>query len=158
MFWGLQYQANRTLQAKLDTETYANGDEVTITIPMTLPYPIHQEGFERADGEFEYQGEYYSLVKQKLENDVLVLVCIKDHQQKKLASAMTEFSKVIHNLPVSSKEAFNVVAKLFKDYQSSHSPLLTIGNGWCREISVIDLKPPSLHVDISITVPPPKVS
>ena len=37
-------------------------------------------GYERVNGEFEHNGEFFKLVKQKLENDTLNIVCIKDHR------------------------------------------------------------------------------
>jgi len=68
-----------------------------------LPYPIQQNGFERVDGEFEYKGEYYNLVKQRLENDTLFMVCIRNHQEKRLISTMTEYANMANDLPVGAK-------------------------------------------------------
>ena len=80
VFWGLQYQAEQIAQKKLETATYAGSDEVTLAIPLSLPYPIYQEGYTRVYGNFEYQGVHYKLVKQKIENDNLIVVCFKDEK------------------------------------------------------------------------------
>jgi hypothetical protein len=116
VFWGMQKQAKNQLLHRLDANNYSNNEVVVLTIPITLPYPIYQNGYERVDGEFEYKGEYFKLVKQKLENDTLFLVCIKDVQAKKLQVVMSDFSKLSNNVPTGSKQAFNFLSKIYKDF------------------------------------------
>ena len=72
VFWGVRTQAKKDLLHRLDADQYSSEDLVVLSIPVNLPYPIQQNGYERVDGEFEYGGEYYNLVKQRLQNDTLV--------------------------------------------------------------------------------------
>jgi hypothetical protein len=47
-------------------------ETILLKIPVAVPYQIDSEGYERVDGEFEHQGEFYRLVKQKYQNDTFV--------------------------------------------------------------------------------------
>ena len=158
MFWGLQLKSDRELIRLIDTTGYSGSDEVIITVPLTLPYPIYQEGFTRIHGEFEYDGEYYRLVKQKVEDDMLVLVCVKDHNQKNLTLAMTDFAKAANSVPASNQQTSILITKLFKDFQSTDFSLATAGIGWSQEIGSVAFILSSFHADRTIDVPPPKVS
>lgn len=158
VFWGLQLKADSELIKLIDNSAYSGSDEVIITVPLNLPYPIYQEGFNRVNGEFEYGGEYYRLVKQKVENDVLVLVCVKDHGQKNLTAAMTDFTKAANNLPASNQQTSNLLAKLFKDFQSADLLIFANGSGWTKDIGIVRFVIPSFYADRTIDTPPPKVS
>lgn len=115
----MQTQAKKDLLERLDANQYSREEVVVLTIPLSLPYPIQNNGYERVNGDFEYQGEYYKLVKQKLENDTLFLVCIKDVEAKKIEVAMTDYSKLANNVPAGSKQALNFLGKLYKDFNTS---------------------------------------
>lgn len=73
-------------------------------------------GFERVNGKFEHQGEFYKLVKQKLHNDTLYVVCIKDFESKSLSKKMTDYIKMSNDLPDAKNKALNLLGKLLKEY------------------------------------------
>jgi hypothetical protein len=104
---------------RLDADAYSSQDVVVLTIPISLPYPIHEANYERADGELMYHGEFYHLVKQKVENDTLFMVCVKDLQQKRLEQTINEYTNLANNLPASTKHTMDLLGKLFKDYTST---------------------------------------
>lgn len=104
---------------RLDADAYASADVVVLTMPLALPYPIHTPRYERVDGEVEHRGEFYRLVKQKVENDTLFMVCIKDSEQKRIQQTMNEFTSLTNNLPADAQKTFDHLGKLFKDYTSS---------------------------------------
>lgn len=157
VFWGLRSQAKSDLLHRLDAEQYSSEDLVVLTIPISVPYPIQQNGYERVNGEFEYHGEYYNLVKQRLENDTLFMVCIKDHHEKKLVSALNEYSNLANSLPTDARHTMDLFGKLFKDYTTSAFSSMNSAQGWCAHIqaptSVFDV----LQQDYPIHTPPPKV-
>ena len=116
VFWALRSQAKSDLLHRLDADAYSSEEVVVLTIPVSLPYPVHEGGYQRANGEVEYNGEYYALVKQKIENDTLFMVCVKDHQQKRLDRTMNEYTNLANNLPASAKHTMDLMGKLFKDF------------------------------------------
>lgn len=156
VFWGLRTQAKKDLLHRLDADQYSSEDLIVLTIPVSLPYPIQQNGFERVNGEFEYQGEFYNLVKQRLENDTLFMVCIKDHQEKKLVNAMSEYTNLANSLPSSAKHTIDLFGKLFKDYTSTELTCISSGKEWCLNISFTEETFELLQKDYPILSPPPK--
>jgi len=112
----LRSQAKSDLLHRLNADVYSSEEVVVLTVPVSLPYPLHEEGYQRANGEVEYNGEYYALVKQKIENDTLFMVCVKDHQQKRLDRTMNEYTNLANNLPASAKHTMDLMGKLFKDF------------------------------------------
>lgn len=119
VFWAFHYQAENNLMQRLDAGHYTAEEEITISIPISLPYPIHQNDYERTTGEFEYKGEHYKLVKQKLEGNTLLLVCVRNVQANKLKLAMSDYSKTLNDLPTQSKQTLSLLGKLFKDFTSA---------------------------------------
>jgi hypothetical protein len=104
---------------RLDADAYSSEEVVILSIPVSLPYPIHDAGYERATGEVEYNGEFYHLVKQKIENDTVFMVCVKDKQQKQLQQAMNEYTNLANNLPATTKHTMDLLGKLFKDFTAT---------------------------------------
>src|SRR5688572_27863710 len=89
IFWLARERSNAAITYRIDSGQYTSAETITIKFPLTLPYPSTGKDYERAHGSFEHQGEFYKLVKQKLEKDTLFIVCIRDHQEKKIVDAMT---------------------------------------------------------------------
>ena len=157
MYWALESKAKKDLVQRLDVDNFASSDLVIISIPMSLPYPLQQQqGYERVDGEFEYQGEYYRLVKQRLENDTLFMVCIKDHSKKKLEKVLNEYSNHANNLPQSANKTLDVFGKLFKDFTPNTITQITTGNGWSAAISFADIQIALFDLDRPVNSPPPR--
>lgn len=122
MSWTLRAHAKQNLLHRLDADAYYSADVIVLTLPVSLPYAIHSPAYERAEGELEYRGEFYHLVKQKVENDTLFMVCIKDLEQKRIQRTINEYANLSNNLPADAQKAIDHLGKLFKDYTSSYSP------------------------------------
>jgi hypothetical protein len=157
VFWGLQYQTNKVFQKQLDNGTYAVSNEVTLSIPLTLPYPIYEEGFTRVYGNFEYEGVQYKLVKQKIQQDRLIVVCIKDEKATDLDNTLSSVAKAAHNQK-SSKEALSLLAKLVKEFKVEGSLPLNVTTGWSRDINHTKLNLSYSTASPPINIPPPRVS
>jgi len=156
VYWGLHSKAKKDLLHRLDADNYSSDDLIVISMPISLPYPLHQQGYERVNGEFEYNGEYYNLVKQRLENDTLFLVCIKDNVQKKLVNVLNEYSNHANNLPASAQHTIDLFGKLFKDFFSAKSPVLFNGQGWSVEVTFAQREFDLLDHSYPVLSPPPK--
>jgi hypothetical protein len=159
VFWGLRFQSDQQLTYRLDANLYDAGETVQLKIPVALPYPSQSAEFQRVDGRFEHGGEFYRLVKQKLENDTLYLICIRDQETRELVRTMTDYVQLTQSLPVSSsgQKALNYLSKLIKDFcaQEDLSPLpdrsfhAVIGFGEKSEFLEEQITP--------IDAPPPRV-
>jgi hypothetical protein len=116
-------------------------------------------GYERVNGEFEHNGEFFKLVKQKLENDTLNIVCIRDHKEKELFGAFRDFIKLSNDLPTTdSQHAIVLLSKLVKDYEPLLDLRMISCQGWCKEFSTQDRNTDLLSQDHPVLSPPPKPS
>lgn len=117
--------AQTVMNQKIDHNEYTNDQTVTIKIPLTLPYPVQQNIFERVQGDFEHQGEFYKLVKQKYSNDTLYVVCLKNNEEKKAFKTFTEFVKLSTDQSSSSSHHNNkTIVNVIKDYGPVVSQIL----------------------------------
>ena len=143
VYMGLRYQVKSEMLVRLDAGNYSKEETVTLKIPFTLPYWMDSRAYERVNGEFQYQGEFYQLVDQKLEKDTLYVVCIRDAQEKKLHEVMTDYVKLTNDLPTSSQKALKLLSSLIKDYVKSVPTEISNSKGWFREFSFAE---PSVHL------------
>jgi hypothetical protein len=157
VYWALQSRAKKDLVQRLDVDNFPTSDLIIISVPMSLPYPLQQQsGYERVDGEFEYQGEYYRLVKQRLENDTLYMVCIKDQGKKKLVKVLNEYSTFANNLPQGANHTLDMFAKLFKDYTPNTLTQVSAGNGWSLDIPFAEIQITLFNLERPVNSPPPR--
>jgi hypothetical protein len=129
VFVGLQVKSGQAMRDQFDEENYSTEQEVTIKVPITIPYATDSRGYERVDGEFEQNGQIYRLVKQKLQSDTLFIVCIKDNQAEKINQALEDYVKTFTDKPFNTKQ--NVKAPIVsKDYISTSLCIETVAMGW----------------------------
>jgi hypothetical protein len=157
VYLGLTIQANNDLISRLDAHNYSADETITLKIPFTLPYWMDAEKFERVDGDFEHQGQFYKLVSQKLSKDTLYVVCIKNEDKNQLFGSLTDYIKLSNELPAKSKQALKLWGSIVKDYLPHESTGLAQCEGW----SVINLfgrdhVPAFSSPSVSVNSPPPE--
>ncbi len=110
-------QANMAVNQQIDNDEYAVDQTITFKIPLTLPYPVQQDNFERVQGAFEHQGEFYKLVKQKYLNDTVYIVCLKNNEEKKAFKVFSDFVKLSTDQSSSTNSQNDkTIASVIKDY------------------------------------------
>jgi hypothetical protein len=134
VFLGLKYKNDKDMIQMLDAENYSDSETVTIKIPISIPYATDSKSFERVDGNFEHNGEFYRLVKQKLSQDTLYVVCVKDHENKVIDEAMTSFVKTFTDKPADNHSNSKILISFIKDYMPQTFGLQQESNGWEREV------------------------
>lgn len=134
VFLGLKYKNDKDMIQMLDAENYSDSETITIKIPISIPYAADSKSFERVDGKFEHNGEFYRLVKQKLSQDTLYVVCVKDHENKVIDEAMTSFVKTFTDKPADNHSNSKILISFIKDYMSQTFALLQESNGWERDV------------------------
>ena len=155
VYVGLRIQANSELKQKLDAEAYDEDETITIKIPFALPYQQDSETFSRVDGDFEKDGEFYNLVKQKMERDTLHVVYIKDHKEAGLFDLLTDFVQANTDAPI-SKKASKLMENFAKDYISVTNELQTANFGWSLTETLSQPGYPVITSSEQVNSPPPK--
>jgi len=156
MYWGLSQHAAKDLRQQLDKGSYSENQTITIALPITLPYAIDRN-YERIDGEFEYKGEFYKLVKQQLKHDTLFVVCIKDSREKHLVNEMINYAKIANDLP--SQSSLKLFNSLLKDYSMSKEfKLITTQSEWLANFTFASMSSSPLFRDHPVNSPPPRIA
>jgi hypothetical protein len=156
VFWILSKRAQFELSERLDQNQYNEKDAITVKLPLNLAYPIQSTEFERMEGSFRYQGEFYKLVKQKLENDTLFIVCIKDNEKKRLESFFSAITKASHDQPVNSS-AFKLLCSYAKEFESSFSFRIDPGTTLLTSVAFPYEDDHILTKSYPVLTPPPQI-
>lgn len=155
-YWAIEYKVNRDLTIRLDRNQYSDEETFELKIPVSLPYSIYQTDYERVDGKFEYKGEFYKLVKHKLQNDTLYIVCIQNHDQKELVNTISEYVKVTNDLPGTAKKAVNFFGKFLKEYERQGQPAVVGTDCWTYTLSFFEMACVPITQLTKTPSPPPK--
>ncbi len=122
-FEGLQYQNKQRIIQRLDVADFDEAEAITFKIPMSIPYATDSKEFERVDGEFDYNGEFFHMVKQRLYKDTLYIVCVKDNTSKQIHQALKDYVKTFSDKPADSKGSAKTFSTFIKDYVSSSAEI-----------------------------------
>ncbi len=91
-FYYAEQHADASMEARLDNDRYDVNELTTLTIPLDNPYQQEQTSFQRATGEISYGGVTYQLVKRKVVDGNLVLVCLSDVHKTMLKKAKSDLA------------------------------------------------------------------
>jgi len=133
VFMGLRIQNDLSMVQRLDSESYGESETVTLKIPVAIPYAMDDIEFKRVDGKIEHEGEFYRLVKQKLSQDTLTIICIKDNKARKISEAFTSYVKTFTDNQ-SDHSTSKISISLTKDYIAQTFELRNISNGWVMDV------------------------
>ena len=153
---GLRYKTTQEFVLRLDNHQYSEDETFLVKVPIAVPYALNESDYERVDGEFEYEGEFYRLVKQKYESDTLFMVCIKDHTTKRIEQALTDYVKTFTDNPIDSKHNGKTTVDFVKDFLPSRISMNAISTGWNYDLS-FDIREYNLmERPFNIASPPPR--
>jgi hypothetical protein len=139
LFVGLDYKNTQEVTRQLDSDRYEVSNAVTIKIPLSIPYAANTD-YERVDGEFTHEGQVYRLVKQKLSNDTLFVVCLKDEKGTAINRALTDYVKTFSDKPVDSKSNQKFQFSFIKEYVVRDAMGAVQGtSNWERDVIASDL-------------------
>jgi hypothetical protein len=156
LFMGLQFVNQKEMRALFDDDNFLPEEEITIKVPITVPYATDSREFTRVDGEFEHQGEVYRMVKQRYISDTLFIVCVKDDTSKEIKQALNDYVKSFTDKPSSEKGSTKTIQNFIKDYISCSTVLQSEEGGWNKVLT--HRTPVSIFesLPIHLNSPPPK--
>lgn len=134
IFLGLQYQNDVEMLKTLNSGGYDASQTVSIKIPIALPYMYDQPAFERVDGIFEHQGEFYRMVSQNYTKDTLTIICVRDSENKRIHQALSSYVKTFADKPYDQHHHSTLTFSFIKDYISHSFSIITISGGWQSDV------------------------
>jgi hypothetical protein len=91
IFEGLKAQSEIAWSSQAGENEEGLGQTVTFAIPLAVPYATDSQEYQQIQGQFEYGGEVYQLVKQKLLRDTLYVVGVKDEASSMWGRALADY-------------------------------------------------------------------
>lgn len=156
LLMGLQYQNHLNLIYSLDQGSYDHSQTTLLKIPIIVPYAADQQEYQRVNGEFEHRGEFYKLVKQRLSQDTLYIICIRDHGSKKIDLALKDYARTFTDNPLHNKHHGKISVNFLKDYYLPGFAIKPVSDGWVLQVHTSSLDKPALISFISSIVHPPE--
>lgn len=153
---GLQYKTAQDLVKRLDKQQYSKDETITIKVPFAIPYQLDTNGYERIDGEIEYNGEFYRLVEQKLEHDTLFIVCIRDHASTRIKQALEDYVKTFTDKPAHTKNTGKTFVSFIKDFIPTSILISHVSDGWNYTVVAASFPDNFTNRSLAVFTPPPQ--
>jgi hypothetical protein len=96
-------------------ENEINGN-LLLKIPTSLPYTQDDKEYKRAFGEIVVDGQIYHFVKQKVYQDTLYIVCLKDLEATQVRNVISDYSKTFADNHQNTDTSHEVVAFSFAKF------------------------------------------
>ncbi len=103
-------ESDEVITAQIDASNYKDNELLQVKVPLNMPYVINSD-YERVDGQLEYEGVHYNYVKRKVSNDTLYLLCLPNKTKTALASAKSNYTKTVNDIPSGKKDTSSTVKK-----------------------------------------------
>lgn len=159
VFKSLETRHTVEVTERLDEDSYAGSEAITLRIPFSLPYTnSNQKNYERVDGKFKHEGEVYRFVKQKFYRDTLFIVCVKDAKAAELDDSIDDITASMTDTTPIKKSSSKTSGWSIKDFDS----LTPLGFSSTRDSINTFLN--SFHLTLfsclysEIIVPPPQLN
>lgn len=156
VFLSLHHRADININKAIEQRTYNLENTVTLRIPVSLPYQLFADGFQPVKGEFEYNGAYYNLIKQKLANDTLYIVCVENETRSELNAKQVDFERVSNDWPGATKTTYGLLLSFSRDFLADVSPKIGKNVMTIFELAYIKMSFDTLEGIHKINTPPPQ--
>lgn len=120
IFARMEFLHNVRLAAQLDDDRYSGSEAITLKLPYALPYSNFSDSYERVEGKLNHDGEIYRLVKQKIINDTIYVVCVKDKKAAWFENAYAELAFSFTDKGADTKSNSKACAMMIKDFEFSN--------------------------------------
>ena len=140
-------------------EDASNAQELIVEIPLNVPYATQEKDWEKAEGQFEYKGDVYRIVRQKLTLEAVYVACVKDSESNRIKQQLEDFAKTFTDKPLDAKQNVKSVPGFIKEYVSNVVSVKPSVTGWSQAVAYL---PPSQSLIssffASILHPPERIS
>jgi hypothetical protein len=135
-----QGELARKAKELIDTHASEISGNLIFTLPMQGPTKdskdYNSNEYTRIDGEIKFEGIMYRMVKQKIHNNLLYVVCVNDKATQIATEEVNAIISAVSGQPdkESTPGAMKVINSLLK-YCSLSTTMANGGNtGWCRKV------------------------
>jgi len=142
---------------KVAADEYSGSDARILKIAVSLPYQPNFDGYQRANGTFESNGEFFKIAKYRMQGDTLYVVLVKDNKMGDLGKTVSEFIRSSNGDSSSTKSPLKLLESFFKDFLPTRNLVQAVTPGWCRETKVLPQNDGAFTpVSLRLLSPPPE--
>ncbi|HNP78800.1 MAG: hypothetical protein U0289_08250 [Cyclobacteriaceae bacterium] len=131
--WKMHHNASWSLE-----ETTVPGQELILEIPLEVPYATQDHDWESSAGQFEYHGETYRIIKQKVTLNSVLIACVKDSESNRINDQLEDFVKSFTDKPSNGKQEAKAFSGFIKEYVSPIIRLNPSVSGWSLEVAQVN--------------------
>jgi len=123
---------------------------------MAIPYPVQEGVYQPMNGKFAHDGLFYKGIKQKIQNDTLFIVCVRDSNAKHINDVMKDYQKVATDDSSKSKQGQSLLNKLLKEYEAFKTLHVELQNGWTQSLAFMPVSTDLITTEYAVQSPPPR--
>lgn len=131
----LETKANELIDSHI-SEISGN---LIFTVPVTVPYPPAMSEYTRIDGEINFEGHAYRMVKQKVQGNLLYIVCVKDDRTQVAVDEINEIIAAVsgQQSKESTSNGLKVANLLLKYCDLTVTSRNISATGWIRNVGFV---------------------
>lgn len=153
----LHHDSVISFEKKLVADNYLDSETLTFEFPLSIPYYPDSRDYEPAKGQFEFEGEYYHLVKQRYAGDTLYLVCVKNLSTQRVKEALSDYVKTFADKTEGSGKTIKNLSNYIKDYLGHSCGVVSQTTGWSNDLQIGSVPPLYAGAFLSLITQPPEV-
>lgn len=147
--WGL------TATRRIEQNAGELSGQAIFRVPFSVPYATNT-GYTQTNGHITYEGKVYRLVKQKLYNDTLYIVCILDHKSTQLEGMLSACTRSFSNESKERPSESKVVLPTGKYYLQGASPMLHEATGQIQDHGYFEVSSTYCYTGVQKIFQPPQ--
>ncbi len=135
-----QYEVERKANELIDTHASEISGNLILRIPVVNHNTAAPKEYTRVEGEIDFEGKPYRMVKQKVEGNFLYIVCLKDERTRIATDEINEMIAAVSGQPVKESAPFGLkFANLLLKYcPIETTPGRSNTDGWMRQYAFAD--------------------
>jgi hypothetical protein len=153
-------QAEEEFQEYITSSVISEEDLTLFKIPVEEYAAKQTTNFDRVEGDYEQDGKFYEIIKQKLENDTIFIYCLNNEKEEALFAQLNDHinTHIVDGKTGKNKKPHNNAKNLLKEYLPKSSPSFVCLRYYAIGERNIAYDKTFAVVDIQIAVPPPKLT
>ena len=104
--------------------------DLIIKIPVNYHGSSESKNWEKAFGQFEYDGEVFRIVSKKLTPDAMFMACMKDAEGSRIKRQIEDLAESFTDKPFDSTQSAKTFSGFSKDYLEHSISIRRSVEGW----------------------------
>ncbi len=106
-------KSDKRIEQLADHNSFATNDLVELKFKLNLPYLTDWSGYERFDGQVEFNGEHYNYIERKVSQEPLTHLCLPNEGKTNLSKGKIDYAAKENDTPAGNEKNNNAASKNF---------------------------------------------